>query len=262
MTVLFHLSDLHFGPKFVEHLADLILRDILVEKPDLVIVSGDWTLRGRVPEYEQAFAYLQKLPEPVFTIPGNHDQPLHAGGLIARVVRPWGRYEKYIHPTTDRVLNVAGLFVIGLNDNHPLLPGGIWSSAQRKWMERELAKAPPGACKILVMHHQLLWEGHLRPAGQWFPERSLKRLERLGVELILNGHTHVPLTRKTPQNIVIAQAGTAMSTRTRRDRGNSYNRIEVREGTISVDIRVYTLESDRFDVESQFEFPRRGRVKG
>jgi 3',5'-cyclic AMP phosphodiesterase CpdA len=256
MPVLFHLSDLHFGPKFVEHFADLILQDILTEKPGLVIVSGDWTLRGRVMEYQQARAYLEKLPKPVFTIPGNHDQPLHWGGLYDRLTQPWARYERYIHQETDGIWQGPGLFVIGLNDNHRVLPGGIWSRAQREWMERELKAAPADACKILVMHHHLLWEGKWRPAGQWFPERTLNRLSSLGVELILNGHTHVPLARKTRQGIVIAQSGTAMSTRTRNGQGNSYNRIEIQDGQFEVDIREYASVADRFVSKLVSKFPR------
>ncbi len=85
MTLIFHLSDLHFGPLFNEHLAELILQELRDEHPDLVIVSGDWTMRGRTTEYERARAYLQKLPKPVLTIPGNHDQPLHWGGLFERL---------------------------------------------------------------------------------------------------------------------------------------------------------------------------------
>ena len=33
MTTLFHLSDLHFGPKFNTHLSELILQDIRGREP-------------------------------------------------------------------------------------------------------------------------------------------------------------------------------------------------------------------------------------
>ncbi len=257
MTRLFHLSDLHFGSRFVERLAELILHDIQAEEPDLVIVSGDWTMRGRVSEYEQARAYLQRLPKPIFTIPGNHDQPLHWGGLVERFTQPWARYKNYIQSETDTVFQSPRLFVLGLNDNHQIIPGGIWSASQRRWMETELRAAPANACKILVMHHQLLWGGKWRPAGHWFPARTLNRLSALGVELVLNGHTHIPLARETPQGIIIAQSGTSMSDRTRHGHGNSYNHIEIDDGRIEVEIRAYEAKVGSFVRQTRSVFPRR-----
>ncbi len=260
MPVLFHLSDLHFGPAFNEHLAELILQDLESEHPDLVIVSGDWTMRGRVTEYEQARAYLQKLPKPVLTIPGNHDQPLHWAGLFERLVSPWSRYRQFIHTETDVVYQAPGLFVVGLNDNHNIIPGGIWSAAQRRWMEKELSAAPASSFKILVMHHHLLWNGAWRPAGQWFPTRTLNRLASFVVELVLNGHTHIPLVRATPQGIVIAQSGTTMSGRTRQGHGNTYNRITVDAAQMQIDTYAYDEPLDRFVVRAHAAFPRKTRV--
>ncbi|MGB8645673.1 MAG: metallophosphoesterase [Anaerolineae bacterium] len=260
MPSIFHLSDLHFGPRFNQHLADLVLQDIRAVQPDLVIVSGDWTMRGRISEYEQARDYLNKLPPPVFTIPGNHDQPLHPGGLWERLVRPWGRYKTFIRPETDSVWQGKGLFVIGLNDNHNVIPGGIWQPGQVAWMNRELEAAPPAACKILVMHHHLLWNGKLRPAGQYFPTKTLNRLAGHGVELVLNGHTHVPITRETAQGIVIAQSGTTMSGRTRHGHGNTFNRIDVGHDSIDVAICAYDSTEDRFLVTSRTAFARKHKV--
>ncbi len=260
MTVLIHISDLHFGPKFDEHLSEVILSEINAAKPDLVVVSGDWTMRGRVSEYERARDYLQKLPPPVLTIPGNHDQPLHWMGSVERFTRPWARYRTYIHQDTDVVFRAAGLFVIGLLDSHNLLPGGIWSAAQRRWMQKELSSAPSDACKVLVMHHHLLWQGKWSPAGQWFPQRTLNRLAKFGVELILNGHTHIPVAAQSAQGIVIAQAGTSMSTRTRQGHGNTYNRIEISETTIDVAIHEYDSAANHFVPKTHAAFPRRKEV--
>lgn len=256
MTTLFHLSDLHFGPKFNQELAERILEDIQTGRPDLTIISGDFTMRGRTTEYEQARAYVERLPKPVFAIPGNHDQPLHWGGLPERLTRPWARYQKYIHSTTDAVYQSAELFVVGLNDNHPILPGGLWSTSQRVWLREQLTRAPASAYKILVMHHQLHWNGKLRPFGHWFPTRSLNWLAGLGVELILNGHTHIPITVQTPQGIIIAQSGTSMSTRVRHGHGNTYNHIEIGPASVRVRIMGFDERADRFVPRTEASFPR------
>src|SRR5689334_19839393 len=150
MATVFHLSDLHFGPNFNAHLAELILQDIRNAKPDLTILSGDFTMRARVEEYEQASAYIQKIPKPTFTIPGNHDQPLarEFGTLWERATTPWKRYTTYIHNTIDRTLEMSGLFIVGVNSNHRLFPGGIWSEEQRAYIDREFRRAPQDTCKI------------------------------------------------------------------------------------------------------------------
>jgi 3',5'-cyclic AMP phosphodiesterase CpdA len=256
MTTIVHLSDLHFGPKLVDHLADVILEELKAANPDLLVVSGDWTMRGRVSEYERAREYLLKLPKPLLTIPGNHDQPLHLAGVYERMTRPWARYQTFINRDTDTVYQGNGLFVIGLLDSHQIVPGGIWSRKQQLWIESQLKAAPADVTKVLVMHHHLLWEGKWRPAGQWFPTRTLNRLAALGVELILNGHTHVPIARETPQGIVIAQCGTTMSSRTRHGHGNTYNRIEIAPGAITIHLHEYDSALDRFVPKMESTFAR------
>lgn len=256
MTTIYHLSDLHFGPKFQRRLSELILQDILTAKPDLTILSGDFTMKARIAEYEQAQAYVAQLPKPILTIPGNHDQPLHLSGLPERLTNPWGRYKKYIHAEVDSKIHIPGVFVVGVNSNNRIVPGGIWSSAQRAFIEREFTGAPKDVCKIFVSHHHLEWNGKYRPFGTWFPASQLEWLKRLGVELILNGHTHVPLTVRTAQGIIIAQAGTSMSGRVRHGHGNAYNRIYIQPDSLTIQIMGYDAAPDRFVQRSEQTFPR------
>lgn len=259
MALIYHLSDLHFGPKFQEHLSELILQDIVEAKPDLTILSGDFTMRARVSEYEQARAYIEKLPKPILTIPGNHDQPLamDLGVMWERATTPWKNYTTHIHETVDASIAVKDVFAVGVNSNHRIIPGGIWSGAQRSFIEREFKGAPKGACKILVTHHHLEWNGKYRPFGQWFPTSHLQWLASLGVELVLNGHTHVPLTIQTAQGIVIAQAGTSMSGRVRHGQGNAYNRIQIRPDAIVVQVMGYDSAADRFVQRTENTFSRK-----
>lgn len=259
MTTIYHLSDLHFGPLFNAHLSELILQDIRDAKPALTILSGDFTMRGQANEYEQARAYIEKLPKPVLTIPGNHDQPLAKDlrVLLERATTPWKLYTRYINAALDSVLELPGLFVVGVNSNNRIVPGGIWTGKQRAFVTQEFLRAPKGACKILVSHHHLEWNGRWRPFGTWFPAAQMNWLAKLGVELFLNGHTHVPLTIQTAQGIVIAQAGTSMSGRVRHGQGNTFNRIEVQPDTLRIEIMGYDAGADRFSSVSEKTFARK-----
>jgi 3',5'-cyclic AMP phosphodiesterase CpdA len=255
MPTLIHLSDLHFGPGYLSQLGEWVLTEIEALNPDAVIISGDFTMRARHAEYLAAREWLGRLKRPTLTIPGNHDQPLFAP--IERLVSPFARYQKYICAETDAALQANGLFVVGLNDNRRMLPGGFWSSAQRKWLAAQLDGAPRGALRVVTTHHQLMWEGEMRPAGFWFPSRTLAFLAQHGVELVLNGHTHIPFAAQSPEGIIVARAGTATSSRTRRGSGNTYNLIVIEDKQVSVFVRQYDERSDAFSAAQAFAFPRR-----
>ncbi len=255
MPSFVHLSDIHFGPRHDAHLADVIVSEINGLNPDIVVLSGDFTLRGRIHEYETAREFLKRIEKPRLMIPGNHDQPLFEP--VERLTQPFARYEQYICSSTDTTLECAGLYILGLNDNRRILPGGFWSGKQRAWLAAELSKAPGGATRIVVSHHHFLWGGKWRPAGFWYPQRAFEWLARNGVEMLLNGHTHVPVAVQTPQGLVVAGAGTAASTRIRDGWGNSYNLVRVDDEQITISVRQYEERSDAFLQAKSYQFPRR-----
>ena len=257
MSTLIHLSDLHFGPHHSAHLDEILLKEIAVLDPAAVVISGDFTMRARHREFEQARNFLARITKPMLTIPGNHDQPiLTPRDWFERLTRQYARYQKYIHGDIDSILDANGLFILGLNDNHPILPGGFWSHAQRVWIEAQLARAPRGAVKVIVTHHQFDWQGKWRPAGFWFPTHTLEFLGARGVELVLNGHTHVPDATQTRQGIVVSRAGTATSERTRHGNGNAYNLITLDAKQLTVFIRQYDPQANAFVSARAFTFAR------
>lgn len=262
MPTLIHLSDLHFGPHHNSHLDEIILHEIAALNPDAVIVSGDFTMRAREREFEQARDFLAQIKPPTLTIPGNHDQPiLPVTDLVERFTHRFGRYTTYIHNDIDSVLQTKDLFVIGLNDNEPILPGGFWSRAQRAWLGEQLACAPHNAVRVVATHHQLIWQGW-RPAGFWRAERALDFLARYGVELVLNGHTHVAQAEQSVHGIVVARAGTATSDRLRHGNGNAYNLIVIDEQQINVFVREYNERADAFVAARAYTFARRVNRQG
>lgn len=76
MRTLVHLSDIHFGrvdATIIEPLVALIAE----LKPDVVTISGDLTQRARSEQFQEARAFLDRLPNPQIVVPGNHDVPLY-----------------------------------------------------------------------------------------------------------------------------------------------------------------------------------------
>jgi hypothetical protein len=90
MRTLVHVSDLHAG-----RLDPSVLRPLVTAirgaRPDLVVVSGDFTQRATIPQFEQARAFLEALERPTLAIPGNHDVPR----ARSRCTRSWSAWDRW-----------------------------------------------------------------------------------------------------------------------------------------------------------------------
>jgi len=102
MKRLAHISDLHFGrtdPVVVEGL----LSELNGHPPDLVVISGDFTMRARHSEWEEARAFLSRIVSPWIGVPGNHD--ITAYYRIERFIHPFRLYKRYISPDLGPVMS-------------------------------------------------------------------------------------------------------------------------------------------------------------
>jgi len=184
------VSDLHFGarnglddPALERAIGELVRR----VSPDLIVVSGDLTHRGREVEHEAAARYLRALGPPVLVVPGNHDIPMLPPRRMLRTFRAFER-----HWSLDPVHSAPRLEVVGLSS---ITPWGYQRGRVRRGdLERAVARlgaAEPGAFRVVVLHHQMAgapWRTRKRPlSGR---SKVLRRLAGAGAELILGGHVH------------------------------------------------------------------------
>lgn len=231
MRTIAHLSDMHFGAHEPQITADLVA-SVHAEKPDLVILSGDFTQRARRGQFEAARDFVNALPEPKLVIPGNHDMPLW--NIFARIFFPFANYSRFIEP-----LGVAGasyrdeeMAVIGLNTARRFTgKNGRISEEQVERVREFLGDLGEGVTRILVTHHPI---GQI--ANEVFVDLAFRsqlafpRLVKAGVQMMLSGHHHRCLSgtveeTEDEEQALIVYAGTANSTRTREGDGNTYNLI-------------------------------------
>lgn len=185
--------------------------------PSVVVVTGDIsTWPGDTPDIinRHQYALIQNLPRPLYPVLGNHDWgPLsHAtsyssSGLQAEFNITAPRYEVF----TSRVDVV--LFLI--DSNIRMFPSqGLVDDFTRTWLSGLFGEGRQGqledlsteryanALKILLLHHMPLdreeYQGALGAIDYW----NLQLRDRPGllglckddIDLMLFGHTHVPLT--------------------------------------------------------------------
>ena len=96
MARIAHLSDLHFGAHD-DRLVEAVEVRVGALKPDLIVISGDFTQRARTDQFRLACEFLERLKakgHEVLGVPGNHDVPLY--DVLRRFLSPLTRYRRFI----------------------------------------------------------------------------------------------------------------------------------------------------------------------
>ena len=268
MATIAHLSDVHFGahePKVV----DAAEAWLLEHRPDLVIISGDFTQRAREEQFRQASAWLNKLRADGFRIlavPGNHDVPLY--DVARRFAAPLARYKKYISNDLCPWFETDSLAVLGINTARSLtIKDGRINREQMEIIRERFARVPEGKTRILVTHHPLfampIGEGNELTEAVGRHRDAVKAVCAAGVHIALAGHfhrTYAESARKMVQNAggaLVIQAGTATSVRLRNNELQSFNWIETHRNS-EVDLQVIAWDGDRFNRGSHARYSRDG----
>ena len=190
--------------------------------PDLVVISGDFTQRARIPQFEHARRFLDRLEPATLSVPGNHDTPLD--NLLVRMLAPWHRYRKAIDRDLQPDLDMTGARVIGVNtvNRFSWQRGQIRDSAVRRVCDA--FEDAGDRLRIVVLHHPLEHGPEVDKRLMRGAIGALERLEGCGADIVLSGHLHNTLTSPftASPGLLFVQAGTGLSDRHRGD-GNTFN---------------------------------------
>lgn len=182
---------------------DRLCEDLLAQRPDHIIATGDLTNLGLPWEHDRALAWLRSLgpASGVSAIPGNHDIYSHIGGDPG--TRRWADYmtsdsfgaslapPAWEFPYVRRIGPVA---LIGLNSavrTPPFVAAGELGTLQRRRLAVLLDQLKQaGLFRLLMIHHPPL-------PGLTSPIRGLRDAPALrallaeqGAELVVHGHNH------------------------------------------------------------------------
>lgn len=225
MTRLVHLTDLHFGCERADLVAPLT-DAIRGAGPDLVVVTGDLTHRGRRHQFRSAVAFLNGLGLPYVTMPGNHDVPLF--NLFLRILSPFGNWRREVGTPLAPQRAAGRALIVAANTADPsrvrrgrLRPGDLAA------IGAGLRSSAPGVIPLLACHHPFevppgFEQGETRGAAEARPG-----LIRDGLQVILSGHLHawkigLGITATAGRPLLLVETGTALCARPgERDHGFS-----------------------------------------
>ncbi|WP_296578894.1 metallophosphoesterase [Phreatobacter sp.] len=255
MTVIAHVSDIHFGRE-VPEIVTALLADLAAAAPDLVVISGDLTQFGSHGEFAAARAFLDRIPAPCLVVPGNHDIP--AFPVWEMLFHPYRRWRRYITPGLAPEWSNAAVLVKGVNSARPYGPYLNWSRGRIAPAQIAAVASAERDPRILVVtaHHPVAYGDDTGRAYDLVTrgDALLATLAARPRSLILLGHRHrshaslwnpatgerpaVPGAAMARDDVLIVHAGTATSDRLR-GQVNSWNLITLAEAGVGIAMRQY-----------------------
>lgn len=239
-TLLFHLSDIHFG---LEHnrALDWVADEVASRKPAAVIITGDVTMRARAREFDAARDWILALGAPVTVEVGNHDLPYF--NLIERFFDPYRKF-RGMEQLVEKELDLPGFAVVPLKTTARAQPRLDWSKG---WvtgaaLEKCLAAidaVPAGKQVLVTVHHPLVEVGTKGKALTRGGSRALAALAKRKVAAVLSGHVHDPfdLIQQTAHGPIRMIGAGTLSQRIR-STPQSFNELRLApDGTLTVEAR-------------------------
>lgn len=240
-----HLSDLHFGRSVSQVKLKALIYDLIEQKPDLVVVTGDITDGGNVKQFIRAKDFLDSVGCLTLTVPGNREvSPFAPWELFIRSMS-MRRYRSFFGQS-DQIFykfEECKTVLFGLNSvsRFPSWPGSI-ARETRYWFKDQAQKFST-YLKVLFLHHPIL--PVLRASSFWAHQLSdasaiLTICAQFRVQLVLQGHKHrssvvelrVP---ETEASLIVSSCGSPLL-----DSWDSvYHLIKIEDRTIGIEPREF-----------------------
>jgi 3',5'-cyclic AMP phosphodiesterase CpdA len=226
-TLLFHISDIHFGLEDDRSL-DWVMQEIAEKRPAAVAITGDLTMRARHREFAAACRWIRSLDVPVTVEVGNHDLPYF--NLIERFTAPYKRF-RAIKKLVERAIDLPGLAIVPLKTVRRWQPRWPWSHGwvTARALDQTLTiidRLPKGTRVLVACHHPLVEAGTHGKAWTRGGDQALAELAKRGVLATLSGHVHdaFDIIAETPNGPVRMIGAGTLSQRIR-STPQSYNEL-------------------------------------
>ncbi len=268
--------------QYSEEIVDAFLQEVIREKPDVLLLTGDLTFNGEKVSHEDLAEKLEKVRQAgirVITFPGNHD-------LANKMARRFSGETLFFTPTIhadefeklyasfgpDQALYRDGYslsFVVPLSETLWLLcvdvnaedSPGVLKEETLSWIRPILEEAAGRGVTILSASHQNLLV-HNKKFNMGFTMGNagslLELYRRYGVRLNLSGHMHI-------QHILTEESVTDIATSCMMTAPCQYGILTIAEdgaceyNTRAVDVRAWAQEKG-LENEELLNFPSFARI--
>lgn len=204
---------------YIWQIMEAFVQEVIREKPELLILSGDLSLNGELLSHQEFAGYLQEIEShgiPVAVIPGNHDinnvgasRYKEGRRIPAEITTPeqfrqiYGEFGynealssdpeslSYVYPVNE---DIWALMLDSCQYKEENLIGGMIDLETYGWIEEQLDAANEADVMLLpVSHHNLLDESRIYEDDCTIEhsERLIEMLENWDATLYLSGHLHV-----------------------------------------------------------------------
>ncbi len=240
-----------------------LLEDVVDQKLDHVVVTGDVTNLSLPGEFQRAAKLLRILGgyNALTVIPGNHDVYTRGAERQQRFLSYFGDvlFQESV-PDTDRVFPAVKVFpsvvLAALSSAVATPPFMAWGEVSTEQLDRMVealtAAEHDRRFKVVLVHHHLheessrwkRYSARLRNA-----QAVIDRCFQAGVDLLLHGHTH--LAHRTQivrggHTLSIIGSGSSTQNTTDPDRVARYNIYTVNGRALRIRTRVYDPAARRF----------------
>lgn len=233
MTRIAHVTDLHFGQERQDLVAPLA-EALRSAKPELLVVSGDLTHRGRVAQFRAAMTFLQGIGVPFLIMPGNHDVPLF--NLFLRFLAPFRNWRRGTLVSSTARYSLGPLEITAANTADPW----SWRKGLLRSTDLKAAIAPKqrGKIGVLACHHPLKEPEGFDRGETKGARTAIPILAANGVQVVLSGHLHhwdigVGLTPGRRAPLLMVQTGTALCGRDG-ETGHGFSVLDFAAGQVEV----------------------------
>ena len=253
---ILHLSDVHFGVDAQLAQLEAIEDYAPTLELDAVAVSGDLTQRARHGEFQAAHAMVRRLKKvaPVLVVPGNHDVQWWSSPLqLFGTRRLYAKYRRWFGEELTPTLEIPGAVIAGALSAWGVALGSMTPNLRDLAVKGHLpkreidriaaifAQAPPGAAKVLVLHHNVLPGEISGRMGLAHWKTAQARLAELAPDVVLCGHDHQESAAQVGGTLAVSTASTQTS-RTRGGRPSVFNLVRIY--ATGVEVRHFRWDAD------------------